>query len=60
MMFSALLLQLWKSSWTEGRETLMTLSAPLAILCRAFLSDILQLEYHVEIQYVRTLSTTPR
>ena len=32
MMFSALLLQqLWKSSWTEGRETPMTLSAPLTM-----------------------------
>ena len=49
----------WKSSWAEGRENLMTLSAPLTILCRAFLSDTLQLEYHVEIQYVRTLSTAP-
>ena len=37
----------------------MTLSAPLTILCRALLSDTLQLEYHVEIHYVRTLSTTP-
>ena len=37
MMFSALLLQwLWKSSWTDGRETPMSLSAPLTILCRAF------------------------
>uniref|UniRef100_A0A3B4ZF40 5'-nucleotidase, cytosolic IAa n=1 Tax=Stegastes partitus TaxID=144197 RepID=A0A3B4ZF40_9TELE len=59
-MFSALLLQLlWKSSWTEVRESPMTLSAPLAILCRPFLSDILQLERHVEMQDVRTLSTTP-
>lgn len=58
-MFSALLLQqLWKRTWTEWRETPMTLSAPLTILCRAFLSDILPLEYHVEM-YVRTLSTTP-
>ena len=44
MMFTALLLQwLWKSSWTEERETHMILSAPLTILCRAFLFDILQL-----------------
>ena len=47
-----------ESSWTEWRETPMTLSAPLTILCRVFLSDILQLEYHVEVQYVRTLSIT--
>ena len=53
IMFSALLLQwLRNSSWTEGRETQMNLSAPLTILCRAFLSDILQLGYHVKIQYV--------
>ena len=57
MMFSVLLLQrLWKSPWTEGRETLMTLSAPLTIICRAFLSDILQLEYHVEIRKLDDLA----
>ena len=48
MIFSTLLLQwYWKSSWTEWRETLMTLSAPQPVLCRTFLSDILQLEYHM-------------
>ena len=37
MMISVLLLQrLRKSSWTEGRETPMTLPAPLTILCGAF------------------------
>ena len=48
---------LYQSSWTKGRETLMILSVPLTILCRAFFSDILQLEYHVVIQFVKTLST---
>ena len=53
MMFSALLLQwLRKSSLIEGRETPLTLSAPLTILCKAFLFYILHLEYHVQIQYV--------
>lgn len=37
----------------------MTLPALLAILCRAFLSDTLQVEDQVEMHYVRTLSTTP-
>lgn len=48
-MFRALFLhRLWKSSWAERGETSMT------ILCRASLSDILQLEYHVEMQWVST------
>ena len=60
MTFRALILQqLRKSSWTEGREYPMTLSAPLTLLCMAFLSDILQLEYHIKIQYVGPLTTTP-
>lgn len=55
MMFSGLLLQnLWKRYWTEERK----LSAAPTSLYSHILYDILQLEYHADIHYVRTLNHT--
>lgn len=41
---------LWRTSRTEGRGPPTTFLAPLSFLSRTFLSDILQLEFHVEIR----------
>lgn len=37
----------------------MIFLAPLTTLCRALVSLLLQLEFHMEMQYVSTLSAVP-
>lgn len=52
---------LWIMCWTEETESPMIflMSSLLKICCKAFLSTSLQLEYHIDMQYENTVSTTP-